>query len=98
MKVKFVQSGGYAGLRMGCDLDTDSLPAEEAAMLQSLVEQSGFFQAESGSTPTARDLLNYSIAVETNEGDRQISFDDLSMPDGVAPLVKYLQSRAKPVR
>ena len=98
MKVKFVQSGGYAGLRMGCDLDTDSLPAEEAAMLQSLVEQSGFFQAQSDRTPTARDLLNYSIAVETNEGSSQISFDDLSMPDGIAPLVKYLQSRAKPLR
>ena len=97
MKVKFLQSGGYAGLRMGCNLDTDSLPAEEAATLESLVEQSGIFQAQSGSKLSGRDLLNYTIAIETNEGDRQVSFDDLSKPDGVMPLLKYLQSRAKPV-
>ena len=38
MKITFRQSGGYAGLIMGSEIDTDSLAAEEAAKLQSLVE------------------------------------------------------------
>ncbi|MBW4633028.1 MAG: hypothetical protein KME30_14360 [Iphinoe sp. HA4291-MV1] len=105
MKVKFSQSGGYAGLRRGCELDTDSLPGDEAAKLQSLVEQSGILQAESQHAPHARDLFNYNITVETSEGDtygnpssvHTVSFDDLSRPEGAEPLLKYLQSRAQPL-
>ena len=66
MKVMFRQSGGYTGLMMGSELDTDSLPSDEAASLQSLVEQSGILQAKSGRSPNARDLLNYEITVETS--------------------------------
>ena len=98
MKVKFGQSGGYAGLRRGCELDTDSLPADEAATLQSLVEQSGILQAKSGRTPTARDLFNYDITIETSQGSHHVSFDDMTMPESVDPLLEYLQDRAKPVR
>ncbi len=97
MKVKFSQSGGYAGLRRGCELDTDSLPADEAAKLQSLVEQSGILQAESRHAPHARDLFNYNITVETDEGAPTVSFDDLSLPENAQPLLEYLQSCAKPL-
>ncbi|BAY09923.1 protealysin inhibitor emfourin [Calothrix sp. NIES-2098] len=97
MKVKFSQSGGYAGLIRGCELDTDSLPADEAAKLKSLVEQSGILHAQSKSTPQARDLLNYKITIETNEGAPTVSFDDLSLPENAQPLLKYLQGCAKPM-
>ncbi|BAZ22772.1 hypothetical protein NIES4073_36590 [Kalymmatonema gypsitolerans NIES-4073] len=97
MKVKFSQSGGYAGLRRGCELDTDSLSPAEAAKLQSLVEQSGILQAQSRHTPHARDLFNYNITVETSEGAPTVSFDDLSLPENAQPLLEYLQSCAKPL-
>lgn len=97
MKVKFSQSGGFAGLSRGCDLDTDSLPSDEAATLQSLVQESGILQAKSGRSPNARDLFNYEITVETSQGVHNVSFDDLSMPEGVEPLLEYLQNQAKPV-
>ncbi|MFB2772751.1 protealysin inhibitor emfourin [Pelatocladus sp. BLCC-F211] len=99
MKVKFSQSGGYAGLRRGCELDTDSLPSDEAAKLQSLVEQSGILQAESRHAPHARDLFNYNITIETSEDDaiRTVSFDDLSLPESAEPLLEYLQDCAKPL-
>jgi hypothetical protein len=97
MKVKFSQSGGYAGLIRGCELDTDSLSPAEATKLQSLVEQSGILQAQSKHAPHARDLLNYNITVETSEGAPTVSFDDLSLPENVQPLLEYLQSCAKPL-
>jgi hypothetical protein len=96
MKVTFRQSGGYAGLIKGCEFNTDLLPTDEATTLQSLVEQSGILQAKGGQTPNARDLLNYRITVETSEGVHSVSFDDLSIPEGAAPLLEYLQSQAKP--
>ncbi|GAB1542070.1 hypothetical protein NUACC21_47440 [Scytonema sp. NUACC21] len=97
MKVKFSQSGGYANLRRGCELDTDLLPSDEAAKLQSLVEQSDILQTQSSHTPHARDLFNYNITVETNEGAPTVSFDDLSVPENAQPLLNYLQSCAKPL-
>ncbi|QSJ16309.1 hypothetical protein JYQ62_31970 [Nostoc sp. UHCC 0702] len=97
MKVNFSQSGGYAGLRRGCELNTDSLTPDEAAKLQSLVELSGILEAQSSHAPNARDLFNYNITVETSQGQRTVSFDDLSLPENAQPLLKYLQSCAKPL-
>jgi hypothetical protein len=41
--------------------------------------------------------LNYNITVETSEGAPTVSFDDLSLPENVQPLLEYLQSCAKPL-
>ena len=98
MKITFRQSGGYAGLIMGSEINTDSLSAEEAAKLQSLVKQSGILQAQTKQTSNVADLLNYEITIETKEGIRQVSFDDLSLPESAVPLLEYLQERAKPLK
>jgi hypothetical protein len=98
MKIKFRQSGGYAGLRMGCDLDTKSLSSEEATQLESLVKTSGILQSKSGHTENAADLINYEITIETKEGTYQVQFDDLTLTESVLPLLDYLQSQAKPLR
>lgn len=98
MKIKFRQSGGYAGLRMSCEINTASLPSEEATQLISLVENSRIFQATSQRTPNAADLLTYEFTIETKAGTHQVSFDDLSLPESIRPLLEYLQSQTKPLR
>jgi hypothetical protein len=98
MKIKFRQSGGYAGLRMGCDLDTNSLNITESTQLESLVKTSGILQSKSGRSENAADLISYEITIETKEGTHQVRFDDLTLPDRVLPLLDYLQSQAKPLR
>lgn len=40
MKIKFRQSGGFAGLCKGVDLDTEELSSEEAEQLDALVKES----------------------------------------------------------
>ena len=97
MKIRFRQSGGYAGLMMGYEINTESLSTEEAAQLHSLVEGSGILQAKSKRTANARDLFNYEITIETKESTHQVLFDDLSLSEAALPLVEYLQERAKPV-
>lgn len=80
----------------GCELDTDSLFPNEAITLQSLVEESGVLKAKDGHTPQGRDLLQYEITVETNEGVYHVSFDDMTLPESAAPLIEYLQSHSTP--
>ena len=98
MKIQFRQSGGYAGLMMGCEINTDFLPPEEAARLESLVKQSSILQAKSVSMSQARDLLNYELTIETSEGVHKVSFDDMSLPRSIEPLLDYLQERVEPLR
>lgn len=98
MKINFRQSGGYGGLRMSCDLDTNLLAPEEAAQLESLVKTSGILQAQSALSENAADLINYEITIETTEGKHQVKFDDLTLPETVLPLLDYLQSHAKRIR
>lgn len=97
MQIKFRQSGGYAGLIRGCDINSDSLSVGEAAELQSLVEQSGILNLKSKQTAKAADLIGYEITLETRDGIHQVSVDDLSLPERAIPLLDYLQKRARPI-
>lgn len=98
MKIKFRQSGGYAGLRMGCEIDLGSLPPQEANRLTALVEHSGILQATSQRTPNAADLFTYEFTIETKDRNQQVSFDDMSLPEPIRPLLDYLQGQAQPLR
>ena len=98
MKITFRQSGGYAGLRMGCELNTKALSLEETAQLESLVETSGILQTQTALSANTADLINYEITIETKEGKHQVTFDDLTLPASIIPLLDYLQDRAKPIR
>lgn len=98
MKIKFRQSGGYAGLRTGYDLDLNSLPTDEAKKVQDLVTASGILQTSSNRSKNAADLINYEISIESSQGTHQISLDDLTLTENILPLLDYLQERAKPLK
>lgn len=97
MKVTFRQSGGYVGLRRGCELDTADMNSNEAGALRSLVERSGVLQTEGGHSSGARDAINYEIIVETDKGVHRTTFDDLSVPAQLDSLLEYLKDCAQPL-
>jgi len=94
MKLTFRQSGGFAGLSLGCEIDDAVLPRGEAAQLRQLVEQSGLVDV---ATPAgARDVTTYQITIETPDGVRRATFHDLAVPEPMRPLLDYLLRRAGP--
>jgi hypothetical protein len=96
MKLVFRQSGGYAGLIRGVELDTDDLPPEEAAELHSLVQQSDLQSTSVEDESGWRDQQTYEISVETDEGVYDVAFDDSNIPPGTAPLLGFLKKRSEP--
>lgn len=96
MKVVFRQTGGYAGLVRGVELDTDDLPPEEAGKLRSLVQQSDLRSFEAGNESSWRDLQEYEISVETGQGVHDVAFDDSNIPAGAAPLLDFLKRYSGP--
>ncbi len=97
MKISFRESGGFAGLIRGCEIDTKQLSNQEAAQLESLVTHSGIFQHQGKATPNARDVFNYEVVVETDKETHRASFNDMNLPESAIPLLEYLQARAEPM-
>ncbi len=97
MKVRFRQTGGFAGLVLGCDLDTSTLPPAEAQELTRLVKQANLEKIQTRRSEKARDLQNYEVAVESNEMTAKATFDDMSVDANVEPLLDFLRQRARAI-
>lgn len=70
MKIKFRQSGGVVGaVRPPKIIDTDAMPAAEAAHWNGLVAAADFFKLPASPEPSARrDAFSFVVTVE--DGDR----------------------------
>ena len=97
MKVRFRQAGGYTGIAICADLDTDKMSVEEARALAELVDRAdlGAFR-DASAPPRGADLLSYEIELETAEGARRIAFTDQEKTKDVTALLSFLRKRATP--
>src|SRR5215467_7376538 len=96
MKIRFRQTGGFGGLVLGCDLNTSTLPPAESQELTRLVKQADLEKIQTRRSEKGRDLQSYEITVE-NEITAKVSFDDMSMPANISPLLDFLRQRARAV-
>ena len=96
MRVRFRQSGGVAGVVRGCELDSASLPPDEARELESLVRASGLAASHGRRSSGGRDLRSYEIIVESDDGRVEFTFDDATLPERARPLLSFLRRNAGP--
>lgn len=94
MIIRFEQSGGFAPVMRGCELDTASLSPEDAAELTRLVKASGVLAMTSPKQSHGRDIYSYHLTIKTEQGTHTIVFDQLNLPAGAKPLVEFLKRRA----
>jgi hypothetical protein len=98
MKVSFRQSGGYAGITMGCDLDTASMPEEDAAHLRELVERADVARLKEALSPDrAPDAFTYELTIERPSGALRLTFDDKTKPEGLADLLSFVRKCSTPL-
>jgi hypothetical protein len=94
MKIRYRQTGGFAGLSLGSDLDTANLPPSEAEELKRLVKQAALDKVGVKKSPRGRDLTNYEIIVDDKGRTTKAAFDDMTIPANVQPLLDFLNRRA----
>jgi hypothetical protein len=94
MRIVFRQHGGFAPVFKGCELDLDQLEPAEAAKIRQLVETSGLLEMTDRRVPGAADVHNYDLHVETERGTHRVSFDALSVPASVRPLIALLRAKS----
>ena len=109
MRVQFERSGGFGGIRLTAELDTDKLRAtygatrvqrvlslEEARHLERLVESSNFFALParmSSATPGA-DRFQYIITVESSGKRHSVQTTDEAAPAALRALIASLRNVA----
>jgi hypothetical protein len=93
----FERSGGFAGITNTVELDSKTLPAEEAEKLEEMIISSGFFEDKDKDMPNSNrpDQFQYKITIEY-EGKKQTrEFGESSVPESLRPLVHYLTLKAR---
>ena len=97
MKIRYREAGGFVGLVRGVDIDTASLPEDEARRVVSLVERAGLVTDEGRGPVDARDLRGYEIVIELEASRTVVRFDDATVPPAADELLAHLQGQARPV-
>jgi hypothetical protein len=96
MKIQFRQSGGFAGLRRGCELDSAELSDSDSLQLNQLVENAAIDKSVNHRCAAARDVELYDLRII--QGDRQVvlQLDEASLTPELTPLIEFLQSKSGP--
>ena len=101
LKVRFLQSGGFAGLIRGQEITAADTSAEELQRLENMLKASGVAEraAPGGARtpPKSADLIQYDLEIETTAGKSHVILTDDDLDDRVEPLIRFLQKRAKPM-
>jgi hypothetical protein len=104
MRISFEQTGGFAGLAIGCRLQTDGLSEPERGELEKLIDEAGLEPCECFAEG-CRDLRVYEIVIEEDAGRPgsgrgrapvRAVFDERSVPPAARRLVAFLRARSGP--
>lgn len=97
MKIDFTRSGGFAGMRLAVQIDTDTLPSTEAHRLRSLIEAAHFFNLPTSlkSSLPGGDRFQYRIKVEERGKRKEVFSDEAAVPETLRPLLDYLADWAR---
>src|SRR2546425_6925187 len=95
MRIAFQRTGGFAAIRIGCEINTENLPPEEARQLTEWVEAADFFDLPEVSHAGGADQFQYKISVEKGGEKRTVETDERAMPASLSPLVKWLTTAAR---
>jgi hypothetical protein len=100
MQITYERSGGFGGLTLTAELDTASLPPDEAHDVQKMIEKAGFFTLPASTPALTRgaDAFQYVVTVKADGKQHTVRMSDMAIPDALWPLIEYLTKVAKEKR
>jgi hypothetical protein len=97
MQIYFKRSGGYMGIPMQGEVDTSSLPAEQAEIIENMLDEAQFFDLPSD--PSAQtngpDRFTYELKVIRNNAEHTVYFSEQNAPVEINTLVRHLTTLAR---
>ena len=98
MRIEYKCTGGYGGLRLSYQCETDALPADESNKILDLIDAARVFkldpeQVSAGSRRIPDDFA--CLLTITSKKDKQtLSFNELDAPESLRRLSAYLRKLA----
>jgi hypothetical protein len=91
----FHQSGGFMGVDKSYDVKLADLQADEREKLEALIKSSGILQTngEERITKGAADMFVYQFSVNDGNKNREITFDDGTLPAGYRAIVDFTKDK-----
>jgi hypothetical protein len=93
MRITLEQRGGFAGVAIKREVDTQALSVEEAAEVERLVHGADVFTVAEPPPGPRRgyDMQSYRMTVEEGERKRVLHLADGAIPPTLGPLVAWMQ-------
>lgn len=100
MRLHFVRTGGFAGLRLAATIDTEVLPEEECELLMDELDNANFFELPSvlEAPYGGADRFQYEVTVEREEDQHTVEAGEAAVPENLQPLLQHLERLARKSR
>lgn len=96
MRIYLKRSGGFAGMQLQANLDTNMLSAEEEAAIEQLLTDVNFFEMPSEPAAAAGvDQFTYELRVVSGEEEHTICFTEEEAPLEMYSLFRHLTAVAR---
>jgi hypothetical protein len=92
MRVSLVSSGGFTGQRLVASLDTDELPAAQAAEALTALRD---LASSPPRIPAGASLPRYRLTLADDSEERSVEVTESQIPPAVRPMVTELVKRAR---
>jgi hypothetical protein len=97
MQIYFKRSGGFMGIPVQGEVDTSSLPADQAEIIESMLDEARFFDLPSAppAQTSAADRFTYELKVVRNNTEHTVYFSEQDAPMEINTLVRHLTTIAR---
>jgi len=94
MKIRLERSGGFTGLVVRSQVDTGTLPAEQAQALEGAIQAAGFFHlpARFPAPPGGADRFQYVLEVEDADRHHRVEMAEGAVPEELRPVIEHLMA------
>jgi len=96
MQVKFVRSGGFAGLKMVATVDSSDLPPDQQDVVSRLLTED--LRGPEASRPRGADQFTYQLEIQHGGRTVKRQWAEPEVLETVRPLLEGLTAAAKPAR
>jgi hypothetical protein len=94
VQVRITQKGGFAGLKLAADLDTQELGGEDAKRVERSLDQ--LLDRDEPSAPPHPDGFEYHFAVPDRGEHATVVVPEHELPEDLQPLLEEFRKRSTP--
>ena len=93
MKIKYIKSGGFAGLMKKVEIDTTDISKDESEFFNTIIDTTDFFNYQTKDTEPMPDMEQIFISVEKGGKTHTVQLNALNIPEQFKPLIEKLRAK-----